>query len=565
MASQSLKWRSIFAAIVIFGSILTLLPNFVKIPDTWILPKAKLNYGLDIQGGLHLVMGVDVHAVVSERLARTGDTIKTELTAKSIPVTAATTEFADGFDQLTLTTDSKETLSKVIEDLSTNYTIFQEIRRTDTSVTYRYIDTYLSEVKKSTIDQAIETIRNRIDEFGVSEPSITAQGADRILIQLPGLKEAAAAKDLINRTARLEMMIVSNKHTIDEISGWVKEAEEKGQYSAATLKYSEYVKRVNEDLKAKLPEKTKVIFQKADNAERMDLGKIPYLMETSNGLDGTMVKDAFVAPGEFNEPTVSMNFNPDGAKRFADITEANVGRQMAIILDEVVYSAPNITERIPGGSARITLGQARDYNAVYAEASLIAMALRAGALPAKLEQLEERTVGPSLGADMIAKGELAGLVGAGLVFLFMLAWYRTSGLIASTAIFINILFIYGVLSALGATLTLPGIAGIALTIGMAMDANIIINERIKEELKRGATFAAAVREGYDKSFSAVFDSNITTAATGVVLFYFGTGPVKGFAVTLIIGIMGTLFANVFVTHIVYDFLIGKLKLKRVSI
>jgi preprotein translocase subunit SecD len=555
----------VFAIVVVFGSILTLLPNFMKIPDVWFLPKAKLNYGLDIQGGLHLVMGVDVHGVLSEKLARTGDTIKTELEAKSIPVVSTKTDYVGGFDQLTITFNNKETVAKGADIVSSTYTIFQEVSRTETSVTYRYVNTYLSEITKGTIEQAIETIRNRIDQFGVSEPSITAQGFDRILIQLPGLKEAAAAKDLINRTARLDLLIVSNKHQVGELAEWVKEAEEKGKYSPATLKYNEYVKRINEDLKGKLPEKTKLLFQKAENAEKMEMGKVPYLLELGSGVDGSAIKDSHVAPGDYNEPTVSLTFNPEGAKLFADITGANVGRQMAIILDDVVYSAPNLTEKIPNGSARITLGKTRDYNASLAEAKLISMALRAGALPAKLEQLEERTVGPSLGADMIAKGELAGLVGASLVFVFMILWYRTSGLIAAVAIIINILFMYAVLSALGATLTLPGIAGIALTVGMAMDANVIINERIKEELARGASFAAAVREGYSKSFSAVFDSNITTAASGVVLFYFGTGPVKGFAVMLIIGIVGTMFANVFVTHVIYDFLIVKLKLKRVSI
>lgn len=568
MTGQYLKWRIFAVLLVIVFGILTLLPNFTTLPQGWWLSKDKLKYGLDIQGGLHLVLGVDVRGVLQEKLERYGESLKQELSKDSkepISITAAKVEPSGASDHLVLTFPDKASVEKGWTSLSKKYYFFQEVSRTDTTLTVKYSDLYVNEMKKNTLDQAIETIRNRIDEFGVSEPSITAQGEDRILVQLPGLKEAERAKELINRTARLEFMIVSEKMKPDELAKMIDETEKAGNYSLKDMKYSAYVKRVNEDLKAKLPDHTKVLFEKAPNTDKMELGKIPLLLETTTGLGGESVKDAFVAQGEFGEPEVSMNFNPEGANKFAEITGNNVNRQMAIVLDDVVYSAPNIKGKIAGGSARITLGGARDFNAIQGEAKIISMALRAGALPAKLEQLEERTIGPSLGADAIKKGQRAAIIGGLLVVLFMLVWYKAFGVIADLAILINVTLIYAILSALEATLTLPGLAGIALTVGMAVDANVIINERIKDELRLGGSMTTAIREGYRKAFSAVFDANIMTAATSFVLMYFGTGPVRGFAVTLLIGICTTMFANVFVTHVILDFLFGKVKLKKIAI
>ncbi|HEX4922699.1 MAG TPA: protein translocase subunit SecD, partial [Bdellovibrionales bacterium] len=331
------------------------------------------------------------------------------------------------------------------------------------------------------------------------------------------------------------------------------------------LKYSEYVQKVNADIKAKLPPNTKVYFGKAEGAREMSAGKVAYLLETTTNLGGDMLRDAFVTMGEFNEPEVSISFKPEGSLRFDQLTSENVGRQMAIVLDDVVYSAPNIKERIATGSARITLGGGGDYNKMLEEAKLISMALRAGALPARLEQLEERTVGPSLGADSIAAGQLATAVGAALVLLFMLVYYKTFGLFANLALIFNVSMIYAGLTLLEATLTLPGIAGIALTIGMAVDGNIVINERIKEELRKGKSFAAAFREGYEKAFVAIFDAQLTTALTCIVLIYYGSGPVRGFGVTLLIGLTASLFTAVFFTRTIVDYLLVRRKVKSIAI
>ena len=443
-------------------------------------------------------------------------------------------------------------------------TTLQILEESNSALTVRYFESYLRSYATKVLDQAIETIRNRIDEFGVSEPSITAQGTDRILVQLPGIEDATSAKNLINTAARLEFMIVSNKVTPDQLQGWIKEAEKKGNYSLQTLSYSQYVKRLNADLKGQLPQDTVVHFEKAPNAKTMAAGALPYVLQTDTNLGGDDLEDAYVGFDEFGAPIVSLNFSPSGGKKFADLTGKNINRLMAIVLDKVVKSAPNIKDRIGGGRAQITLGAGNRQDSIK-EAKTISMALRAGALPASLEQLEERTVGPTLGQDSIDRAKMAGLLAGVMILVFMLLWYKGFGLVANLALAFNVLLVIAVLASLGATLTLPGVAGIVLTVGMAVDANVIIFERIKEELAKGAGLKLSVKEGYSRAFSAIFDANITTAAVCVVLMYFGTGPIRGFAVTLIIGIITSMFTAIFFTRAVFDLLIEKFELKKLSI
>ncbi len=559
MMGQNLKWRFFVIVGVFLFAVITILPNFVKLDEeSWIFSTQKINYGLDIQGGLHMVMGVDIEDVIETQAQRLGSTLQEELKDVEVNVSEYNVTKEGSQIWLNLIFGSVNDIKGASDFLEKEYgTTLQIINTVGNKLTVRYLNTYLKQLREDTLNQAIETIRNRIDEFGVSEPSITAQGGERILIQLPGLKEAEKAKALINKTAQLQFMMVSSEEI--DVSNWIREAEEAGGYNAGSLKYSEYVKRINNDLKDKLPKETTLRFGKAENVEDIQLAKVPYLLETSTNLGGESLKDAFVSMGEFNEPVVTVYFNPQGGKKFADLTAENVGRSMAIVLDDVVYSAPRINERIPGGQATITMGGGRDYEAIMEESRMISMALRAGALPAKLEQLEERTVGPSLGADSIEKGKQAGIVGAILVLAFMLFWYKSFGLIANLALLFNVGLVLAILTSLEATLTLPGIAGIALTIGMAVDANVIVFERIKEELRRGTSLAGSIREGYAKAFSAIFDANLTTAATSIILMYYGTGPVRGFAVTLLIGIITSMFTALFVTHTVLDLIVGKFK------
>lgn len=555
-------WTAI-AGIVM--AIVWLVPNFTNLDGQWWFTKKKLNYGLDIQGGLHLVMGVDVQGVISEQVNRFSSQLQLELKENNIPFkTVSVVNTETGEIRIELQDGGQQgAVEKHLED---RYgVVFQSLGMQGMGLHYRYFETYLQDYKSRVLNQAIETIRNRIDEFGVAEPSISAQGSDRISVQLPGVADAEQAKALINTAARLDFMMVDTSKSSEELQGLIAEAEKAGNYSFKSLRYSQYVNRINEDLKKQLPEKTMVIFEKQDNAANLEAGRIPRLVKTDTGLGGDALDDAAVGFDQYGAPEVSLVFNALGANKFGEITGNHIGQSMAIVLDKVVKSSPVIQTKIAGGRAVITLGRGRLRDQSINEAKMIATALRAGALPATLEQLEERRVGPTMGADSVKRAELAGLVGFLAISLFMLFRYKVSGAVAVITLIINVLISLAVLSSLNATLTLPGIAGIALTIGFAVDANVLIFERMKEELAKNAGYKMALVEGYHRAMSAILDANITTAATALVLLYFGTGPVKGFAVTLLIGIFSTIFANVFISRVIMDTLVNKFGMQKVSI
>lgn len=563
---EGLRWRTFAATLGVAAAIVWFLPNVVNVSNvSWWPVKQKLNYGLDIQGGLHLVMGVDVNGVVKESVSRLIVSLKAEMAKENITIADIKSEKPE-LGEMQFVVANAADKAGVEKFLGDRYsTVLQVVGTSETSITARYFDAYLTDYKNRVIQQSIETIRNRIDEFGVAEPSISQQGADRILIQLPGMADAERAKQLINTTAKLDFMIVSHERSQQELAALVAEAEKAGGFSMADTKYSDYVTRINEALKGKLPEKTAVYFEKAANATTIDAGAIPYLLRTDTDLGGGALDDAFVGYDQYGAPQVSLQFNSAGAAKFADLTGNNVGKQMAIVLDKVVKSAPSIRDRIAGGSAVITLGGGRDRNGMMEEAKMISTALRAGALPASLEQLEERRVGPTLGADAIGKAKMGAYVGALLIVIFMIVYYKGMGVIASLSLGLNILALLALQTTFGATLTLPGIAGIALTVGFAVDANVLIYERIREELRMGHSLNVAIQEGFHRAMSAIIDSNLTTAATAVVLLYFGTGPVRGFAVTLLIGIATSVFANVFVSKVIVDSLVHKFKVKKLSV
>lgn len=563
---EGLRWRSILAVLGVATAIIMVIPNVVHFGEnTWWPTKAKLNYGLDIQGGVHLVMGVDIDGVMKESTGRLIASMKSEMAKESIAATDVKSENPQ-IGEIQILVANAADKAKVEKYISEKHgTVLQVINATDSAVSVRYFDAYILEYKNRVIQQAIETIRNRIDEFGVAEPSISQQGANRILIQLPGMADAEKAKQLINTTAKLDFMIVSHDVPQEKLMGMIADAEKAGNYSLTTLKYNEYVTKLNEDLKGKLPEKTAIFFEKSENATSMEAGAMPYLLKTDTDLGGGSLDDAFVGYDQYGSPQVSLVFNSAGAQKFADLTGNNVGKQMAIVLDKIVKSAPSVRDRISGGNAVITLGGGRDRNKMMEESKMISTSLRAGALPASLEQLEERRIGPSLGADAIDKAKMGSYVGALIIIIFMMVYYRTMGFVASVALALNILCVFALLSAFGATLTLPGIAGIALTVGFAVDANVLINERIKDELRHGHGILVAVREGYANAMSAIIDANVTTGATAVVLWYFGTGPVRGFAVTLLLGIVSSMFANVFVSKVIVDTMVQKFKFKKISV
>lgn len=564
---ENLNTRIVVVLLSVLVSIVLVVPNFVDFSeDDWWLTKDKIVYGLDIQGGLHLVMGVDTDSAVREGTKRLSSSMQEYLKENGFKVSSI--EVVNALSgEMKITAESASDFEKLKEEVQSQYErTLQVIDEDSQTMTVRYYESELRYRRGKIVEQAIETIRNRIDEFGVAEPSITAQGTDRILVQLPGIQDATRAKNLINKTARLEFMILHENYNPGELGQWIQEAEEKGGYKLGQgeMTYSKYVERVNADLKEKLPKDTVVYFEKNASAKNLEAGSVPYLLRTDTNLGGDELKDAYVTQDQYGSWQVAINFTPQGGRKFASLTEKNVGKRMAVVLDKVIKSAPNIREKIPNGRGVIEMGSGNSQN-VLEESQLIATALRAGSLPASLEQLEERTVGPSLGADSIAKGKKAGLIGAVLVLIFMIFYYKVSGVIANIALTFNILILLAVLTSLGATLTLPGVAGIVLTLGMAVDANVIIFERIKEELAKGAGLTLAVKEGYARAFSAIFDANITTAAVCVVLMYFGTGPVRGFAVTLVIGIVASMFTAIFVTRTIYEFLIHRARMQKISI
>ena len=386
------------------------------------------------------------------------------------------------------------------------------------------------ETTKDITDRALEIIRNRIDALGVAEPLIQKAGEDRILIQLPGVKDPERAIEIIGRTALLEFKLVNDDPGL-----------------------------LDKALSGEVPDGYEVAYLVKKDERGISREGSPLLLEKKVELTGSGLKDAYVGIDNNGLPEVRLEFNRKGAGRFAKITGANIEKRLAIVLDGKVFSAPVIRDRIPGGKAQIsgrfTMQEAKD----------LAIVLRAGALPAKLSIIQKRIVGPSLGRESIKKGTTSAILGAILVVFFMVIYYAASGMIANFALFINILIILAVLAFFKATLTLPGIAGIALTIGMAVDANVLIFERIREELKIRKMIRSSIDAGYEKALVTIVDSNLTTVIAGFVLFLFGTGPIKGFGLTLTIGILANIFTAVFVTKLIFDLICSRYKMKRMSI
>lgn len=562
---ESIRVRGVLLVSFLAFCLIYLLPSMVELPKGWWFNRKKLSYGLDIQGGAHLVYGVDVNGVIAERTDRMSRTLALELKEKNVQVESI--QPTDAKDAIVIKAKSEADKDKVLADLKDAHgTVLQVTRDSGNEVEVRYYDSKIQEIKQQIVSQAIEVIRNRVDEFGVAEPVIAAQGLDRILVQLPGITDPARAKELINKTAKLDFRLVDNNMEQAKVNELVTQAEKTGNFALGKdgMTYAQYVKKVNEVLKDKLPANTMIAFEKLPQALTMEAGKQPMLLRTDTDVSGDQLEDAFISQGQFGEPAVSFRFGSEGRRKFAELTDKNIGRLLAIVLDNVIYSAPNIKSRIDG-EGQITLGGSRNAEDSMKEGQLIATALRAGALPAALTQMEERSVGPSLGMDSIEKGKRAGLIGMTLVIIFVCFYYRMAGLIASFCLALNVFSLLALLSALGATLTLPGIAGITLTMGMAIDANVIVFERIKEELARGAAMKTAIREGFRHAWTAIFDSNVTNAIAAAVLIYFGSGPVRGFGVTLIAGIVTTMITAVFVSHFFMDLLTTTFKVKKISI
>ncbi len=512
---NTLKWKTGLVAILVVFSLWASYPI-----------KEKINLGLDLQGGVHLLMGVDTKKAVMNETIRMKNYMERALEEKNITVEASD---VNENMQFNLQFSSQDAKSKGLDLLGDDYPEADMVNIDSDTVAVSMSQKMLNNYVNLTVEQAVEILRNRVDKFGVSEPIIQRQGTDRIIIQLPGLDDPARAKKVISTGGVLDFKLVEEADASPEA--------------------------IKEAYKGNLPAGTEILPVEA-GGEGGIRGYV--LVKKEAEITGKYLKDARVGQDQYGLPSVNFEFNSEGSEIFGNVTENNIGKQLAIVLDGKVQSSPVIRSKITD-RGEIT------GNFSYEEAQDLVVILRAGALPAVLEYLEERTVGPSLGADSIKAGVIASIAGFILIIIAMVAYYRWSGLVANFALLLNGIFLIAAMSYFKFTLTLPGIAGIVLTLGMAVDANVLIYERIREEIRLGRTVRSAVDMGYSKAFATILDSNLTTLIAGLVMFQFGTGPIKGFAITLSIGLLISMFTAVFVSRIIFDMRISGRKVEKLSI
>ncbi|EJG9128873.1 protein translocase subunit SecD [Campylobacter upsaliensis] len=512
MSNVKITYRLlVFIAVFIFGVAFS-LPSFLQSERG-----AKINLGLDLQGGLYMLLGVDNKEAVKSKMKSVASSLHYSINKENILI-----------DQLIVKDESLEFSLLDEGDMTKMQALLDEIKglnvqKDNLHFAVSFTQEELKNIENFALLQAVETIRNRLDEFGLAEPTVAKQGEDKILVELAGIKtkeDELRAKERITKAAHLQLMEVdeskmSKAHTMSEA--------EAASYGLVVMSDSR-----NENLK--------------------------YTLKNIPILDGSMLTDARVGFSDTSTyPVINFTLNSEGAKKFADYTGANVGKRLAIVLDNKVYSAPSINERIGGGSGQISGAFTQE------EARDVAVALRSGALLAPVKLLEQRSIGPSLGADSIKMSMIA-LIGASVfIIVFMMLYYGVAGVFANIAMLVNVLVVVAVMAMFGATLTLPGMAGLVLTVGMAVDANVIINERIRELLRDGVKIRASVEQGYKNAMSAIIDANITSLVTSVALYAYGTGAVKGFAVTLGIGIVVSMITAIWGTHGMFDYFMHKME------
>ena len=522
---MDIKLKGAIILIVLLGALYYTFPTY-KAYQSGVDPQTvenKVNLGLDLQGGMYLDIEIKADDAVKEVLRRTAEELEDLMIDEQVDFI----EVRQTSDSLIVEMESgrKVQLDKAPYD---RFLVQFEQSEQDDLIFLKLMSEEADLIKENAVSQALEVLRNRIDSLGISEPSLQQQGVNNIVIQLPGLKDRDRAIELIGPQAILQFQLVNNNATPDS-------------YNRLTevVKFEEIWDKITNKL----------------------ITKRPYVLDKKILMTGEFIRDARVRiDSQDNRPYVSLSFDSIGAEKFAKITRRNVGRNMAIVLDDKVQSAPVIREAITGGEASIS-GQF-----TVEEADTLKIVLRSGSLPAPIEIREERTVGASLGEDSVNQGLNSLMIGSVLVLVFMLIYYRLAGVFAVVALIFNVILIISVLGAFGATLTLPGMAGIVLTIGMAVDANVLIFQRIREEIKRTENPRAAIQEGFGKAFRTILDANVTTLFAALALLQFGTGPIKGFAVTLSIGIIASMFTAIMVTRFFFDFVyLRRTKLRSLSI
>ncbi len=554
---KALRWKFALLAFLVVASVVLVIPSFYPNTPQWFkkyVYQEGLKLGLDLQGGMHLILKVDVDQAVRNAAELYSQDLKDALKRQNITVVRRKSENPD---EILLAVPNKSALEKIKEVIKEDFPNLQ-IKNINEEARFPTITLTLSPkeekfIREHAVEQSLEIIRNRIDQFGVTEPVIVRQGEDEIVVQLPGVKDPERAIKLIGQTAQLEFKLVDDDTPVD-LRSLIRQAIESGR-----LPVHYDVNQLNAVLKGQIPRGDKIYFMREVDSRTGRVSNVPILLKDKTLMTGDAVKTAHVRiGGNYNEPYVALDLTDRGARIFAKITGENVGKRLAIVLDGVVRSAPVIREKIGGGHAQIS------GSFTHEEAADLAIVLRAGALPAPVKIIQNVTVGPSLGRDSIQKGLLSGIAGACFVILFMVVYYRLSGFIADVAILLNLVFLMAVLALFQATLTLPGIAGIILTIGMGVDSNVLIFERMREEKALGKPLKAFIDGGYDKAFWTIVDAHVTTLITALALFLFGTGPIKGFAVTLSAGIIINLFTAIYATRWVYDLLLYKKALKDLS-
>lgn len=573
---SSWKWKVALLVMLTLGSVYLLVPTFFGFADKkakaeaemqklpWyfsVFPDKGINLGLDLQGGIYLEFDVDSSGAIANKIDLVISDLTRAFESNTVKFEKISQDTKDHSIVITgLSEDGRDTAISYIRE-----NFGDVLTRKDASgaeLRFQFSKEYLASLEQMTVKQSLEKVRNRIDRFGVAEPSIQMLGSNRIAVELPGIKDPERAINLIKKAGQLEFKIVNDSIKESEIAQMISDARKQNNlpedFSEKTIA------KLNEVLKPKLPADTILAFElQIDPVTKKTIGGLPYIINRKAEVTGEMLKDAQVDV-QSNEPYVKLVFDAQGAKLFGDTTSANVGKRMAIMLDGNVMKAPVIREPILGGTAQITLGYG-SFQDLRKEAEDLVLVLQEGALPAKLTEATKTVVGPSLGADSIHDGIVATLIGAIVVCIFMLFYYRGSGIIANLALAFNLLFILAALALFQATLTLPGIAGIVLTLGMAVDANVLIFERMREEMRAGKTMRAVVEAGYSNAMRAIIDSNVTTLIAAVVLYQFGTGPVRGFAVTLTIGLVISMYTACVCTKMFYDWLIIKRNVTKISV
>ncbi|HEX5747821.1 MAG TPA: protein translocase subunit SecD [Archangium sp.] len=539
----------------------------------WAPPaKYRINLGLDLQGGIHMVMRVDTKTALQKRTERRGDQIARYINDKQLGQVTVNTD--PEALRLSLTAADPNTMDAIEKEVLATFTDFVKVSRDGATLVLTPDEGQVNRFREEAVDQAMLVIRRRIDKWGVAEVDVRKLGTDAIQISLPGRNDPEQAKELVGTTAQLEFRMVDDSTdffrqtftqtpppegsniTLDTSEGF---PQLMGPNREALLAY----------VQPKTPADRQVLLECIPSATKKGVcdSYRTYLVEKDVPLTGESLTGADANLSQLNEPEVNVSFDAAGAREFEQLTEKGTGRRMAIVLDDYVQSAPRINERIGGGRARITMGRSggRPLDVWLADAQTLALALKAGALPAPVTTGEIRQVGASLGDELIRKGGLAAAVGLALVVAFMALYYKGAGLIADVALILNGMLILGGLALFNATLTLPGIAGFVLTLGIAVDANVLINERIREELSHGKTARMAVDQGYDRAFWTIFDAHVTALIAGFVLFFTGTGPIRGFATTLIIGLLASLFTSILVTRVMMTYVVHGRNAQTVSV